>query len=80
MSRSYEHIRRDNARAFSSPGAAAWPAGRAATEHLRALIGEGGRDSEREGGSQGGQFHRTWLARDYGDKAATASAIRSRTG
>jgi hypothetical protein len=30
-------------------------------------LSEGGRDSEREGSSQGGQFHRSWLARDWGD-------------
>ena len=33
-------------------------------------LSEGGRGSEREGSSQGGQFHRFWLARDCGDNAA----------
>ena len=33
-------------------------------------LSEGGRGSEREGSSQGGQFHRFWLARDWGNNAA----------
>jgi hypothetical protein len=37
-------------------------------------LSEGGRGSEREGSSgQGGQFHRGWLARDWGNNAATVS-------
>ena len=36
-------------------------------------LSEGGRGSEREGSSQGGQFHRSWLARDWGNNAATVS-------
>ena len=33
-------------------------------------LSEGGRGSKREGNSQGGQFHRSWLARDWGNNAA----------
>jgi hypothetical protein len=45
---------------------------RIAIDHTCGLS-EGGRGSEREGGSQGGQFHRSWLARDWGNTAATVS-------
>jgi hypothetical protein len=48
---------------------------RVAVNHAGRLS-EGGRGNEREGSSQGGQFHRCWLARDWGNKAATDSAIR----
>ena len=34
-------------------------------------LSEGGSGSEREGSDQGGQFHRVWLMRDYGDNAAS---------
>ena len=36
-------------------------------------LSEGGRGCEREGSSQGEQFHRLWLAGDWGNNAATVS-------